>query len=812
MKQYNFKEIEKKWQKKWEQDKTFKTDEKSGQKKFYCLEMFPYPSGSIHMGHVRNYVIGDVMARFYWLNGYQVLHPIGWDAFGLPAENAAIQHNAEPEQWTRRNISDMKDNLKEIGIAYDWDREFATCDPDYYKWNQWIFLKLFEKGLAYRKEATVNWCPSCQTVLANEQVHAGQKCWRCDAEVVEKKLKQWFLKITEYAGQLLDDHKELEGAWPPEVLLMQKNWIGKSHGADVDFDLPDGRSLNVFTTRPDTLFGATFMVLAPEHPLVAELVKGKKIEKEVQAFIREQRKLKSSERVAEQAEKKGIFLECTCTNPVNGEEIPIWIANYVLMEYGTGAIMAVPAHDRRDYEFAQKYGITIREVIRGANPDILEKEAYVGSGRMVNSGDFNNLPSEKGAQEITAWLEKKGKGTFNIQYRLRDWLISRQRYWGTPIPVVYCDACGIVPVPYEDLPVILPGNVTFTGKGKSPLGKIEEFIETSCPKCGKEALREVDTMDTFVDSSWYFLRFCDPANNTSPFDQEKADYWMPVDLYIGGIEHACMHLIYARFFHKFLRDIGLVKCSEPFKRLISQGMVTLGGEAMSKSRGNIVESSAVAEKCGADAGRIFILFAAPPEKNMEWSDTGIEGSQRFLQRVWRVVQRKEEKPVNSAVPAQEKALLRRIHRTIQRVTRDISERYQLNTAVAAIMELVNELTAYPDTTSPVFNQGIKTVVMLLSPFAPHVCEELWTGVLKQKPMREIGWPNVDEKLLEEESAEVVIQVNGKLRSKITVPIDEGDELVKKKAAQDPKVRPWVDGKRTIKTIYVPKKLVNFVVK
>lgn len=812
MKSYNFKEIEKKWQKKWEQDKTFKTDEKSGQKKFYCLEMFPYPSGSIHMGHVRNYVIGDVMARFYWLNGYQVLHPIGWDAFGLPAENAAIQHNAEPEQWTRRNIADMKDNLKEIGIAYDWDREFATCDTDYYKWNQWIFLKLFEKGLAYRKEATVNWCPSCQTVLANEQVHAEQKCWRCDAEVVEKKLKQWFLKITEYAGQLLDDHKELEGAWPPEVLLMQKNWIGKSQGADIYFDLPGGRSLNVFTTRPDTLFGATFMVLAPEHPLVAELVKGKKIEKDVQAFIREQRKLKSSERVAEQAEKKGIFLECTCTNPVNGEEIPIWIANYVLMEYGAGAIMAVPAHDRRDYEFAKKYGITIREVIRGANPDILEKEAYVGSGRMVNSGDFNNLPSEKGAQEITAWLEKKGKGTFNIQYRLRDWLISRQRYWGTPIPVVYCDACGIVPVPYEDLPVILPGNVTFTGKGKSPLGKIEEFIETSCPKCGKEALREVDTMDTFVDSSWYFLRFCDPANDTSPFDQEKANCWMPVDLYIGGIEHACMHLIYARFFHKFLRDIGLVKCSEPFKRLISQGMVTLGGEAMSKSRGNIVESAVVAEKYGADTGRIFILFAAPPEKSLEWSDTGIEGSQRFLQRVWRVVQRKEEKPVNSAVPAQEKALLRRINRTIQRVTRDISERYQLNTAVAAIMELVNELTAYPDTTSPAFNQGIKIVVMLLSPFAPHVCEELWTGVLKQKPMREIGWPNVDEKLLEEESAEVVIQVNGKLRSKITVPIDEGDELVKKKAAQDPKVRPWVDGKKTIKTIYVPKKLVNFVVK
>ncbi|MFH1380214.1 MAG: leucine--tRNA ligase [bacterium] len=812
MKPYDFKSIEKKWQKIWQETDRFKAREHSTSEKYYCLEMFPYPSGRIHMGHVRNYVIGDVMARFHRLHGREVIHPIGWDAFGLPAENAAIKNNTEPEIWTRQNIAEMKSNLQEIGVGYDWDREFATCDTAYYRWNQWLFLKFYEKGLAYRKESRVNWCPQCRTVLANEQVSAERTCWRCESEVGEKYLNQWFLKITEYAEELLESHHDLEGKWPPEVLLMQKNWIGKSYGAEVDFKLPDNKKITVFTTRPDTLFGATFMVLAPEHPLAAELVKGKPVEHEVAELIQELKKVDSSERISEHSEKKGVSLGITCTNPVNGEQIPVWTANYVLMEYGTGAIMAVPAHDQRDYEFAKKYNIPVREVIRGEGPSLIETCAYAGAGSMINSGEFTGYSTEAGGKKITEWLKTKGAGDFKVHYRIRDWLISRQRYWGTPIPVIHCKSCGIVPVSEKDLPVELPAHIKLTGKGKSPLENAKNFINVPCPKCSKPAKREADTLDTFVDSSWYFLRFCDSKNTAKPCDRNIVDSWMPVDLYIGGIEHACMHLIYARFFHKFMRDIGLVSCKEPFSRLLSQGMVTLGGTAMSKSKGNIVESSLVVNKYGADTGRLYILFASPPEKKLEWSDAGIEGSSRFLNRVWRLVfsvQEKSSAPVRSD---QERKLLRTIHKTIKRVTIDIEQRYQLNTAIAALMELVNELNTFGNTASPAFIEGVKTLIILLYPFAPHMCEELWIEVLKEKPLQGNCWPNVQESCLADDTTEVVIQVNGRLRSKISIPAGEHEDIIKKMAVDDPKIKEWIGGKKIIKTIYIPKQLINLVVK
>ncbi|MFN3966482.1 MAG: leucine--tRNA ligase, partial [Endomicrobiia bacterium] len=681
---YDFKSIEQKWQITWQENKIFETLLNSKEKpKFYCLVMFPYPSGHLHMGHVRNYIIGDVIAQYKRMKGFNVFHPIGWDAFGLPAENAAIKNNIHPKKWTKENIDYMRKQLKQLGISYDWSREISTCEPEYYKWNQWLFIKMFEKGLAYRKSAPVNWCPECKTVLANEQVENGA-CWRCGSNVLEKDLEQWFLKITQYAEELLDGHKLLEEGWPEEVLIMQKNWIGKSVGAEVDFTV-GSEKIRIFTTRPDTLFGATFLVLSPEHIFLKKL--GLHNKPEIKEYIENSKKKTRNERIANR-EKTGVFTGLYATNPVNNEKIPVWVADYVLMEYGTGAIMCVPAHDQRDWEFAKRYNLKIKEVIKSPDSNI-EKQAYEGEGIMINSGEFNGLESEKGREEITKWLEKKGTGIKKVNYRLKDWLISRQRYWGTPIPIVYCKNCGTVPVSEDELPVVLPENVKITGTGESPLKYVPEFVNTKCPKCSSPAKRETDTMDTFVDSSWYFLRYCDPKNEDLPFDKKIIDYWVPVDQYIGGIEHACMHLMYARFFHKVLRDLGFLSSDEPFTRLLTQGMVTLGGVAMSKSRGNIVEPDEVIEKYGVDTLRLFILFAAPPEKQLEWSDQAIEGCWRFLNRIWRLkemIYENNQKSISLSQQEKDK-ILRKLHQTIKKVTEDIEKRYQFNTAIAHIMEL-----------------------------------------------------------------------------------------------------------------------------
>ena len=808
---YPFQEIEERWQADWENRKAFLCPDQPGSKQpYYCLVMFPYPSGKLHMGHVRNYTIGDVLARYKRTQGFEVMHPIGWDAFGLPAENAAVERGIDPETWTRENIRQMGVQLRRLGISYDWSREFATCDVTYYRWNQWIFLKMFEKGLAYRKEAAVNWCPKCATVLANEQVHEGA-CWRCSSVVEERNLAQWFFKITAYAEELLEDHRFLEGKWPSEVLQMQKNWIGKSWGATVEFPVVSGQaSIPVFTTRPDTLFGATFLVLAPEHAMVESLTEPAR-HKPVKAYQEKARRTKRMDRTDATRKKTGEFLGAFALNPVNGRKIPIWISDYVLTDYGTGAIMAVPAHDQRDFDFAKAHSLEIIPVIKPADGSAAPSDkAFEEDGVLVNSSQFDNLPVEKAQREIIRWLETQGKAKETITYRLRDWLLSRQRYWGTPIPIIFCEACGPVPVPETDLPVVLPKGVAFTGTGESPLAKDAQFVNVVCPRCKKPGRRETDTMDTFVDSSWYYARYTDPKNAERCFDPVKAKSWLPVSQYIGGIEHATMHLIYARFFHKVLRDLGLLGTPEPFGALLTQGMVTLGGSAMSKSKGNVVEPSQVIERFGADTARLFILFAAPPSKQLDWSEEGVDGMWRFLNRAWRLYEKTLQNPstINNQPST---SVLRKAHWAIERVTSDIDKDFGFNTALAAIMELVNMLTAAPDTNDPNYRFGLETVVRLLSPFAPHVCEEIWNRLGHNESITAAGWPKHDPSLLMEDQVEIAIQINGKLKGRMTVPAEAPEKEVVAMA-----LAKWGGsnggGSNVERAIYVPRKLVNIVLK
>jgi len=829
---YNFSEVEKKWREYWAENNFFKSDVDSKKPKYYVLEMFPYPSGEPHMGHVKNYVIGDVVARYKHSQGYNILHPMGWDAFGLPAENAAIKNNIHPSIWTKRNIQKMKDTLINMGISYDWDREIATCNPDYYKWTQWIFLQLYKKGLAYKKKAVVNWCPSCNVVLANEQVIEG-KCWRCDSEVVKKELFQWFFKITEYAQRLLDDIESLE-EWPEKVITMQRNWIGRSEGARIEFPIKGSdKTIPVFTTRPDTLYGATYFLLSPEHPLVEEIIKGSPYKEEVKNFKKRVSKESAIDRVSGILEKKGCFTGEYVINPLNDEEIPIWLANYVLMDYGTGAVMAVPAHDQRDFEFAKKYNLPIRIVIQPKDKKVTSdtmEAAFDQEGVMVNSGQFNGLPSSKSLDVIIDYLIKKGSGKREVNYRLRDWLISRQRYWGAPIPIIYCTDCGMVPVPENDLPVFLPENVDFRPKGMSPLASSKEFVNTICPKCGKKAKRETDTMDTFVCSSWYYLRFCSPKTDTTPFDAEELKYWMPVDQYIGGVEHAILHLLYSRFFIKALYDMEFVNFKEPFKRLFTQGMVCKDGAAMSKSKGNIVNPGEIFLKFGIDATRIMMLFAGPPEADMEWTDKGMEGASRFLNRVWRLIYNnidcfkkfKNKKNISQEdISVEAKNLKQKTHQTIKKVTEDIEERFHFNTAISAIMELVNEVYKFQlearekqDKEEDIFvlKETLEIIVRLLGPIVPHFSEELWYEMGNKKNIFALPWPKYDKKMLEEEEKLIVVQVNGKLRGKFTVPASYNDEKIEKEALLLPKIQEKIEGKKIVKVIVVSGKLVNIVIK
>ncbi len=814
---YPFSEIEAKWQKRWREAGAFRAEPQPGAKKYYLLEMFPYPSGRIHMGHVRNYTIGDVMARFRAAQGFRVLHPMGFDAFGQPAENAAIKRGVDPAAWTMDCVEQMRAGLKRLGLSYDWDREVVTCQPDYYRWNQWIFLKMLEKGLAYRAQSPVNWCPSCHTTLANEEVVQGT-CWRCSTRVEPKQLEQWFLKITAYSQELLKDLEQLTH-WPERVIAMQKNWIGRSEGAEIWFKVKEtGDRLPVFTTRPDTIFGATYVVVAPEHPLVEKLIKGKPQEREVRAFIEKVGRKSKQDRTAEGKKKEGIFTGAHAVNPVNGEEISIWTADYVLMEYGTGAIMAVPAHDQRDFLFAKEHQLPIRVVIRppGGSADAAGwKEAFEGEGPQVNSAQFDGLSNAEGKSKIAAWMEQKGMAKRTVQWRLRDWLISRQRYWGTPIPVIYCTACGVVPVPENQLPVTLPAKAPLTGEGGSPLAKVKEFVEASCPKCGEPARRETDTMATFFDSSWYFLRFCSPKEEKLPFDPKEAGYWMPVDQYIGGIEHAILHLLYSRFFTKFLRDAGLLKMDEPFTRLLTQGMVLKDGEVMSKSRGNVVDPDGVIDRHGADALRLFILFAAPPEDQLEWNDSAIDGIWRFIGRVWNLYELQDKQamlPPSAGAFLPDAELRLKTHQTIRRVTEEI-ESFKFNTAISGLMEFRNAIEK-ADPSAPSFRESLDVLAQLLFPFAPHLAEELWE---RRDPKQSRGtlaqtkWPSYDAALLIEKEVTLVVQVNGKVRSRLTVPAGADKETLKRQILADPAVARWLDGKPPKDFIVVPNRLVNVVI-
>lgn len=873
---YDHQAIEAKWQAFWGQSKTFHVQVDPDKPKYYCLEMFPYPSGRIHMGHVRVYAIGDVVARYKTMRGYNVLHPMGWDAFGLPAENAAIEKGVHPNVWTQENVAYMKGQLQRMGLSYDWDREVNTSQPDYYRWNQWIFGKMFERGLAYRKRSAVNWCLSCETVLANEQVltqegKEGGVCWRCDSAVIQKELEQWFFRITTYAQELLDGCDRLT-TWPARVLAMQRHWIGRSEGVELDFPLAEPLSgldaVRVFTTRPDTIHGATFMSLAPESPLVEQLIGGRPQAKEVRDFIARVSRLDKATRTAADREKEGVFTGAYAINPFTKERIPIWVANFVLYEYGTGAIMAVPAHDQRDFEFAKKYHIPIRLVIQNPDgtlvPDALEAayEEQERAGALVNSGNFSNLSVPEAKQAIGEYVETQGWGKRTVNFRLRDWGISRQRYWGTPIPMVYCDRCGIVPVPESQLPVVLPDDVPFTGKGGSPLKESPSFSQATCPTCGSRARRETDTMDTFVDSSWYFLRYCSPHETAKPVNPEAAQHWMAVDQYVGGIEHAVLHLLYARFFTKVLRDLGLTTADEPFTNLLTQGMVTketywceehrwvlpteikkdsgqrvcvhcgrpiVTGrtEKMSKSKKNIASPEELCDRYGADTARMFSLFAAPPEKDLEWSDTGVEGCYRFLNRVWRLVQ--DLLPVidraDGAQGSGESVLLpnlqRATHQAIKKVTEDLERGFQFNTAIAALMELVNELYKlwkdYPSETLTAAERAgwrstVETLLLLLAPFSPHLAEELWEMVVGKGPgMSRQAWPDFNPALVTSAEWTIPLQVNGKLRSKIVVPAGSTKEEIIARAQENPKLAEWFQGKTPRNIIYVEQKLVNFVV-
>jgi leucyl-tRNA synthetase len=816
------KRVEEKWQRFWEEQKTFSVTEDPARPKYYLLEMFPYPSGRIHMGHVRNYSIGDVVGRFKRMRGFNVLHPMGWDAFGMPAENAAIQNRSHPAAWTYENIAYMRQQLKKMGFSYDWDRELATCDVEYYQWEQLIFLQMYEKGLAYKKTSFVNWCPTCETVLANEQVEDGG-CWRCDSQVQQKELEQWFFRITDYAEELLSWTDRLPG-WPERVLTMQRNWIGKSYGCEIDFPLEGHLAkIRVFTTRQDTLWGATFMSLAPEHPLALELTTpGRRAE--VEAFIDRVKKTDKIRRTAEDFEKEGVFTGTYCINPVTNRRMPVYLANFVLLDYGTGAVMAVPTHDQRDFEFARKYDLPLQVVIlpEGETLDpATMTAAFTPDGIMANSGQFDGLRSNEAKEKIAAWLAQEGIGTTTVNFRLRDWGISRQRYWGNPIPVIYCDICGVVPVPVKDLPVVLPRDVAFTGEGGSPLAKLESFLNVPCPTCGAMARRETDTMDTFVESSWYFLRYCSPAFAAGPLDRQKVFYWMSVDQYIGGIEHAVLHLLYARFFTKVLRDLGYVSVDEPFLNLLTQGMVIKDGAKMSKSKGNVVDPNALIDKYGADTARLFSLFAAPPEKDLDWSDQGVDGCSRFLNRVWKLAY--DALPVigqagsvePSSLSDEARTLRRAVHKAIRKVTEDVEGRFHFNTAIAAVMELVNTLQAFEPRNDPknaaVLREAVESVVRLLAPFVPHFSEELWEALGHAGGIELPGWPAWDPAAVMDEELLIVVQVNGKLRGRVVLPADAAEEAVKAAALADDKVKPWLEGKELRKVVYVPGKLVNIVV-
>ena len=821
MSEYDFQEIETRWQGRWREGRTFEVNEDPSRPKFYCLEMLPYPSGDIHMGHVRNYTITDVVARYKRMRGFNVMHPIGWDALGLPAENAAIKKGLHPETWTRQNIAGMKAQLQRLGFSYPWSREVATCDPEYYRWNQWFFLRMLERGIAYRAQAPVNWCPSCQTVLANEQAEGGV-CWRCKSQVQERQMEQWFLRITAYQDQLLDDMEDLQ-AWPERVLTQQRNWIGRSHGAEVDFPVEGGAPLRIFTTRIDTIYGATFMVLAPEHPRVDELMAGAPAE--ARAALQRLRAQDRRERQAGEIEKEGVFTGRHATNPFSGERVPIWVGNFVLMGYGTGAIMSVPAHDQRDFEFARKYGLPVRVVIQpeGAALDgAVMAEAWDGDGRTANSGPFDGLAVPEAQERMAAHAAGKGFGRKAVTYRLKDWLISRQRYWGTPIPVVYCGACGVQPVPDEELPVVLPRDAPFTGEGGNPLDKVPTFVQARCPSCQGPARRETDTMDTFVDSSWYFYRYLSPQREDGPIDPLAVRYWFPIDLYVGGIEHAILHLVYSRFWTKVMRDLGLVTFDEPVTRLFPQGMVHLDGEVMSKSKGNTVAPDQVVARYGADTLRLYILFVAPPEMALEWKDEGIEGAHRFVQRVWRLVDRhaasfaseiRQRPPAE--LPEAARALQRKVHQTIARIGEDIDTRIHLNTAVAALMELVNELYKHEAELAqgpgrPVLRDALETLVLLLAPFTPHLCEELWMRLGRRFSVTDRPWPAFDAGLAREEQVELAVQVNGKVRGRVTVPREAAEPEVRQAAEQV--VAAHLAGKEVAKCVVVPGRLVSFVVR
>jgi leucyl-tRNA synthetase len=828
--EYNPQAVEAKWQKRWDEARVFESEADPAKPKYYVLEMLPYPSGTLHMGHMRNYTIGDVVARVKRMRGFNVIHPMGWDAFGLPAENAAIKNNTHPRVWTNNNIVEFKRVLHLFGFSYDWRREISTCEPEYYRWNQWFFLRMLERGLAYRKKSRVNWCPKCATVLANEQVVNGC-CWRHEDTPVEaKEIEQWFLKTTAYADQLLDDLKLLEGGWPERVITMQRNWIGKSHGAKVKFavaDVAGAEPIEVFTTRIDTIYGASALILAPNYPLVDKLLAGSPVEAEAQAKLAQIRQMSVKTADLATAEKEGFFTGRYATNPFNGAPVPIWVGNFVLLEYGTGAIMAVPAHDERDFEFATKYKLPKPIVVQPLAGEPLSaatlKEAYSEYGKSVNSGPYSGLETQAAIDKMAAEAEAKGFGKRETIFRLKDWGISRQRYWGTPIPVVYCAKDGLVPVPDAQLPVLLPANPKLTGMGESPLAATPEFVNTTCPKCGGAARRETDTMDTFVDSSWYFYRYCDPRNDKAPYDAAKVGYWMPIDQYIGGITHAILHLLYSRFWCKVMRDLGLIQHSEPAARLFTQGMVLKGGTAMSKSKGNVVGAEEMARKYGCDTGRLYTLFAAPPEKDLEWSEQSIEGCARFLNRVFRLVERHAGRLAGAqrcavepaTAPEKEKILLRKTHETLRRVTSDFETRWHFNSAIALIMELLNEIQAQEPLEEGVrpgvLKEALELMTLMLAPMVPHLAEELWDMLGHTNGLWTERWPDYNAELARAEEVEVAVQVNGRVRGRVRVAAGLGEEEVVARALEDAAIRPHVAGKRIVKRIVVPDKLVNLVV-
>ena len=831
--EYDPQAIEKKWQARWNADHAFEADADPSKPKYYALEMLPYPSGTMHMGHMRNYTIGDVVARFHRMLGFHVIHPMGWDAFGLPAENAAIQRGIHPREWTLTNIASFKRVLQRFGFSYDWRREISTCEPEYYKWNQWLFLRMLEKGIAYRKRSRVNWCPKCATVLANEQVVDGC-CWRHEDTPVEAKvIEQWFLRITQYADELLNALDELEGGWPERVLTMQRNWIGKSRGTRVRFAVdgfPDS-SIEVFTTRVDTIYGASALILAPEHPLVEKLIAGVEGQAAIEENLQKLRRRTTKAADIATAEKEGFFTGRYATNPFSGEKIPIWVGNFVLMEYGTGAVQCVPAHDERDFEFATKFGLAIPIVVQPVEGPQLTKEsleaAFVEYGKVVNSGPYSGLSSEQAIEKMSADAEAGGFGKGEIIFRLKDWGISRQRYWGTPIPVLYCEKCGMVPVPDKDLPVVLPPMAKFSGLGESPLASVPEFVNVKCPKCGGAARRETDTMDTFIDSSWYFYRYADPHNDKAPFDPALVRYWLPVDQYIGGIVHAILHLLYTRFFCKVMRDLGLVNHAEPVKRLFTQGLVLKGGTAMSKSKGNVVGAEEMAEQYGCDTGRLYTLFAAPPEKDLEWSEQAIEGCSRFLQRVYRLVAKHAEAlktveaksgaevSLNSATP-KEKALLRKAHQVLRRVSHDFETRWHFNSAIALLMELINEIQEQEPLEEgmrpEIAKQVFELMILMLNPMVPHLSEELWEMLgHTQDTLAHAAWPKFVPELAAEDQMEIVVQMNGRVKCRLTVEAGLDKAALEKRALADPKIAQLLNGQRVVKVIVVPDKLVNIVV-